>query len=258
MLKFLVSNSNKIKNFIAIVLYRIRLIPKDFEGKARSLFLREKYNKTFLRSKLEYNKNGYYYLEPMPNLNFLNEYYEKTYWQSRTDMNYPVRLRDIEHFNKIINFYKFFNSKTKKILNFGAGHGGVSFLFHAANHDIYNYDFGATKKNPFNERWHNIQSIEDTNLKFDLIYGSHSLEHVHDINKTLEIFKKISKPDSVYFFEVPNCLNNKIISPPHTYYFTREFFLNKFSKVDYCKTFSGSKEMESEQGDVIRFHTCLA
>ena len=34
----------------------------------------------------------------------------------------------------------------KKILNFGSGHGGISYLFHAANHIIYNYDFGSTKK----------------------------------------------------------------------------------------------------------------
>ena len=256
MFKYLILNFNKLKNFIAISLYRIGLIPKDFEQRAKSLFLKKKLNKIFLKSKLKYNKNGYYYLEPMPNLNFLNEYYEKTYWQSRTDINYPVRLRDIEHFKKITDFYKSFNSNTKKILNFGSGHGGISFLFHASNHDIYNYDFGSTKKTPFNERWHNIHSLE--NEKFDLIYGSHSLEHVHDIEQTLENFKRISKTGTIYFFEVPNCLNNINISPPHTHYFTREFFLNRFSKVDYCKTFFGSEEMENDQGNVIRFHTCLA
>ena len=41
------------------------------------------------------------------------EYYEKTYWQSRTDINYPVRLRDIEHFKKITDFYKSFKDPLK-------------------------------------------------------------------------------------------------------------------------------------------------
>ena len=66
-------------------------------------------------------------------------------------MNFPVRLRDIEHFNKIISSYNSFNSTPKKILNFGSGHGGVSYLFHAAKHEIYNYDFGSTKKNLFKD-----------------------------------------------------------------------------------------------------------
>lgn len=257
LIKYLITNATIIKNFIAITLYRIGLIPKDYKGKAKSLFLKNKYHRIFYKSKLEYNKTGFYYLNPMPSSDFLNEYYEKTYWQTRTDINFPVRLRDIEHYNKIINNYKSFNLSSKKILNFGSGHGGVSYLFHAANHQIYNYDFGSTKKNLFKDRWNNIQTLENIDFKFDLIYGSHSLEHVQDIKQALENFKKFSKTETIYFFEVPNGYNQKVIQPPHTYYFTRQFFLNNFSKVDYCKTFSGSNEMNEEEGNIIRFHTSL-
>lgn len=257
LINYFVINSNNIKIYIAILLFKIGLIPKQYEGRARSLYLRKKYNKIFLKSKLNYHNKGYYYLDPLPSTKFLNEYYEKTYWQSRSDINFPIRLRDIDHFKMIINYYKSFNSSQKKILNFGSGHGGISYLFHAANHIIYNYDFGSTKKNAFPEKWNNINSFENLGIKFDLIYGSHSLEHVQNLNETLDKFRKVSKPETVFFFEVPNCYKETKIEPPHTYYLTRKFFLNHFSKVDYCKTFTGFNETTGDEGLVIRFHTCL-
>jgi len=257
LIKFLLLNKNKVINLIAIKLYQIGLIPEEYKGRAKSLYFRKKFDKKFFKSKLSYNDNGFYYLDPMPNTNFLKEYYEKTYWQSRNNLNYPVKARDIDHFKMISDFYRNFNSSEKKILNFGAGHGGVSYLFHAANHSVFNYDFGSTYKQPFTERWNNIKTLDNLNLKFDLIYGSHSLEHVQNLENTLDTFENISHKDTVYFFEVPNCLNNKKIHPPHTYYFTRKFFINRFKNVDFCKTFTDSKEATHDEGRVIRFHTCL-
>ena len=37
--------------------------------------------------------------------------------------------------------------------------------------------------------------------KFDLIYSSHSLEHVNNIENTLVIFKNISHEDTIYFLK---------------------------------------------------------
>ena len=252
----IVKNQTNIRNFIIIILFKLNLIPKEYYGKAKQIYNRKKLDKIFKNSKLSYSENGYYYLNPMPNEKFLNEYYEKTYWQSRSDINFPVRLRDIEHFELIVNFYKGFNLSPKKILNFGAGHGGISFLFHSANHEVYNYDYGSTKKNFFSERWHQINLLDNLNNKFDLIYGSHSLEHVQDLFFVLKKFDKISHPDTIFFFEVPNHFyDNKKIHPPHTYYFTRKFFFNAFNNVDFCKTFLGSEEKNDESGGVIRFFT---
>ena len=59
----------------------------------------------------------------MPSDNFLAKYYSETYWQSRTDKNYPIRLRDIEHYKLLNKKYPNFNNSSKNILNFGAGHG---------------------------------------------------------------------------------------------------------------------------------------
>lgn len=255
LLYLIIINQTRIKNFIIIFLFKLNLIPKEYYGRARQIYNRNKFDKIFKNSKLRYSENGYYYLNPMPSEKFLNEYYEKTYWQSRSDLNYPVRLRDLEHFELIKNFYKEFNSSTKKILNFGAGHGGVSFLFHSANHEIYNFDYGSTKKNVSKKKWHEINSLDNLDYKFDLIYGSHSLEHVQNLSLILKKFNEISDPNTIFFFEVPNhFFNNNKVYPPHTYYFTRKFFFNAFDHVDFCKTF-GPEEKNDDSGNVIRFFT---
>tara|TARA_B100000035_G_scaffold110800_1_gene94064 strand:+ start:552 stop:1361 length:810 start_codon:yes stop_codon:yes gene_type:complete len=247
-------NHDKIRNFIAIILYKLNLLPKEFEGRVRSIYLTKKYNKQFKKLSLNYDKAGFYSLNPMPSEDFLKKYYKDTYWPSRTDKNYPIRLRDIEHYKFLIKKYPSFNDKPKKILNFGAGHGGVSFFLHTLNHDIYNFEPGGIKEY-FSDRWRTIDDIKNIKFKFDLIYGSHSLEHVQDIKKTLSQFKRLSDDNTIFFFEVPNCPKEKKIpiEPPHTYYFNTDFFYNSFSKVNYCKTFRNYKEQNDNNGEVIIF-----
>ncbi len=254
MISRIAKNHDKIRNAIAIFLYKLNLLPKEFEGRVKSIYLTKKYNQEFKKLKLNYNDIGFHFLNPMPSENYLVKYYKDTYWPSRTDKDYPIRLRDIEHFKLFNKKFPEFSKSPKKILNFGAGHGGISFFLHAQNHEIYNYEPGGIK-NFFNERWKNIKNLQETNLKFDLIYGSHSLEHVHDINNTLKIFNNISNNDTIFFFEVPNCfLKRQIkIEPPHTYYFKRDFFFNSFKDVNFCKTFLNYEEQNDDNGDVIIF-----
>jgi len=194
-----VSNQTSIRNFVAIFLFKLNLIPDEYKGKVRSLYKSKQYVKKFLELKLLYDKLGFYYLDPMPTKDFLKNYYEETYWQSRNDKNYPIRLRDIQHYKLLKKLYPDIDKDSKKILNFGAGHGGLSILLYAANHKIYNFDFGE-KNNLFNERWNHINDWNKINGKFDLIYGSHSLEHVQNIRETIKKNNEISHENTIYFF----------------------------------------------------------
>ena len=106
-------NHDKIRNFIAIILYKLNLLPKEFEGRVRSIYLTKKYNKQFKKLSLNYDKSWFYSLNPMPSEDFLKKYYKDTYWPSRTDKNYPIRLRDIEHYKFLIKKYPNFNDKPK-------------------------------------------------------------------------------------------------------------------------------------------------
>ena len=247
-----INNQTSFRNFIAIILFRLKLIPNEYSARARALYNSLKYKKKFLKLKLKYDELGFYYLNPMPTRDFLNKYYKETYWLSRSDKNYPIRLRDIEHYKLLKKIYPDFDDVSKKILNFGAGHGGLSILLHAAKHEIYNFDPDKIN-NLFSERWNHVSNLNETNGKFDLIYGSHSLEHVQNIKETMKKFNEISNENTIFFFEVPNCTNNVQISPPHTYYFTRKFFYNYFSKYDYCDTSSGLDKAKNDEGSVIRF-----
>jgi len=252
LISFYVKKQTLIRDYIAIILFKLNLIPNEYKGRARALYKSRQYNKKFLESKLKYNELGFYSLDPMPTEEFLKKYYAETYWQSRGDKNFPIRLRDVEHYKLLKKTYPDFDNSPKKILNFGAGHGGLSILLYVAKHKIYNFEPGQT--NPlFTERWNSLANLEGISDKFDLIYGSHTLEHVQDIKKILKIFNNISHEKTIFFFEVPNCSHDKRLHPPHTYYFTRKFFYNYFYKYDFCQTFKGSVKSKDDEGSVIRF-----
>ena len=143
--------TTKYRNLVAIFLFKLNFIPDEYKDKVRTIVKSKQYEKKFLKLDLSYDKLGFYYLDPMPSKDFLKNYYEETYWQNRIDKIYPVRARDVEHYKLLKSVYPDFDKYTKKILNFGAGHGGLSFLLHAANHEIYNFDFSKTN-DLFNER----------------------------------------------------------------------------------------------------------
>jgi len=56
------------------------------------------------------------------------------------------------------------------------------------------------------DNWVVYNDIEKVSEKVDFIYGSHSLEHVRDLDKLEIIFNKILNNNGYIFFEVPNAL----------------------------------------------------
>ena len=112
----------------------------------------------------------------------------------------------------------------------------------------------------------NFKSINEVkNQKFDLIYGSHSLEHVQDINILKKQIKKIIKPNGLLFWEVPNAVhptNGAILGQvqiPHTYYFFKEFFDDWFNDVIFNESYSENykyivgnyNKLKNSSGEVI-------
>ena len=108
----------------------------------------------------------------------------------------------------------------------------------------------------------NSINLINENKKFDLIYSSHALEHIIDPLEVFYKFKKYSKNSTKYFFEVPNGFNQKEINPPHTYYYTVNFFKKIFkarsSKSFYeCNIYSNNKytNINNVKGGVINLFT---
>ena len=207
----------------------------------------------------------YWVLEPMPSENDLVIYYKNEYWNHRNQPSL-VSERDLLHFKLIMGLEPDFFKTKRRIMNYGAGPGGVSFLFSAAGHEVINIEPSATMRvSEFGIKTY--ASLEEySGRDIDLVYGSHSLEHVSNVHSALEAINKRLKSDAYSFWEVPNALGHgngpmeSKIFVPHTYYFTKRFFEKSYQNVRLNivgtdKSSYGSDYVfeESEQGDVIRF-----
>lgn len=223
----------------------------------------------FLNRQLQWHQSGYWHLSPMPSPEELNEYYAATYWQQRGGKPVLINGRDLVHNIILTEYLPLFMSTSKTILNFGAGHGGLSHLLWAKGHNIINVEPSGL---PFfyQERWLTVSDISEVSANsIDLVYGSHSLEHVQDIDSFLLTIQKIARPQSWVFWEVPNCSDARPgqtrsrLTPPHTYYFTTQFFQTTYPDIQLLGTFEQSHtedifqnwrtyQTEDDSGIVIR------
>jgi len=147
--------------------------------------------KVFAKCSLSYSEDGYYFLEPMPTVDDLNAYYSSLYWDSRAGKSYGVNTRDIVHFEILKEFLSDILVEGKVFMNFGAGHGGISNLLWLEGMDIVNVEPSLLPQF-YMERWTTVEDISKLESNsVDLIYGSHSLEHVQDIDEFKAEIKSI-------------------------------------------------------------------
>jgi len=221
----------------------------------------------FESKSLKYDNAGFWYLDPMPSSEELDNYYATAYWATRDDRKVMLKDRDIAHINQLLSTHKdvLLSTKEKTVVNFGAGHGGASFLFHAMGFRVINVDPYPGDVDFFEYR----KSLSEITELVDVFYASHSLEHVTDVNLTMEEISRILRPGGLVFFEVPSADNRNYttvdvaglrtprIQPPHTIYFTREYFtgLNLLGGSIETYIYQGNRwgiVDQSGQGEVIR------
>jgi hypothetical protein len=216
----------------------------------------------FLNRTIKKDERGFYFIDPMPQANELQLYYSSKYW-SEWQREEGVRKRDMDHFMFIHSYMpqKYF-LKNITFLNFGAGHGGISHLFYHTGHKVINVEpSGKLLMDYHDDRWLTYKSISEVNESVDFIYGSHSLEHVQDIDDHQKYVMKILNKKGGVFWEVPNgavASNNGCdgkIRPPHTYYFTTHYFASLNFKVIINQAYSTDEfpNIFATDGEVIRF-----
>lgn len=188
----------------------------------------------FESKSLKYDNAGFWYLDPMPSAEELDNYYATAYWATRDDRKVMLKDRDVAHINQLLSMHKdlLLSTKEKTVVNFGAGHGGASFLFHAMGFRVINVDPYPGDVEFFEYR----KSLSEITELVDVFYASHSLEHVTDVGRTVYEIKRILKPGGILFVEVPNAecgdystidvfgTRQPNITTPHTVYFSKRYF----------------------------------
>jgi 2-polyprenyl-3-methyl-5-hydroxy-6-metoxy-1,4-benzoquinol methylase len=203
----------------------------------------------FSQKKLVWNNLGYWQVDPMPSEEELQKFYSEIYWlNNKYYKSNLVIPRDLDHFNFYNNNIQSKFEKKINFMNFGAGHGGISYLMASNMHNVVNIEPSEILSYNYDNflSFENIEKIineKDYFEKFEVIYSSHTLEHLTD---PLTFFKKISKvlkSNGLVFIEVPNCRKSKItkdyaeggcdgkITGSHLIYFTKDFFKHLNSEI---------------------------
>ena len=234
--------------------------------------------KLFKDQELIWDVGGFWRLKSMPSEEDLHLYYSEEYWNHRGDQSDSINARDISHYLQLARtcpeLFTGSHSTPRRVLNFGSGHGGLSHLLWGLNFEIYNID-PSIFDFKYPERWKSFPSIHDLKkamqgINFDLIYASHALEHVPDIEDTLNDFQGLSDKSTIFMFEVPDSSSpgqggmDGNINAPHTYYYTFGFFLKKFRNIKQLQSINSNlmfelggntpgAELEEGKGDSIRF-----
>ena len=228
-----------------------------------------KFNKhLWLNKKLKWDNLGFWKIEPMPTKDELDKFYSELYWVD--NHYYKTRIlieRDLYHYNFLLNKIPEKLMAGSTFLNFGAGHGGISYLFAARNMEVFNIEpseiFSGNLVNFKNFLNLDIFLNAQCTKKIDLIYSSHTLEHLQDPIEFFKSMNSILKEDGKIFLEIPNCRRNAIptnyteggcdgkIADSHLLYFTKDFF----EKIKANIFFFNLKEEEigsEDNADVLR------
>jgi SAM-dependent methyltransferase len=260
-----------LEKLLAVVL-RVRL-PLPAALKRRGAQLRatkvaqESLRRLFGGRRLVWNSQGFWAINPMPSDQDLEDYYSKSYWASRLDSQSWLRRRDVDHFLMLERFIRCLGESPRKVaMNFGSGHGGCSFLFQAAGYEVWNVDPAENELPIFR---HSL-TVSHVPKDLDLVYASHSLEHVTDPVAMMNDIVGHLRIGGLFFAEVPNARRSDEllfresgpveppIHPPHTVYYTTDFFRGLGLKTLILDTYSYSPGpfavgTESDDAEVIRY-----
>ena len=213
--------------------------PKEF---LRYYNLNKFEKKVFGRKKLIWNSLGFWQVDPMPTENELEKFYSEIYWlNNRYYKDILLTPRDLNHFlflkNKVLNNL----SEQNNIMNFGAGHGGISYLLATNNFKIINIEpsnvpsFNYKNFNSY-QTMNTFLNNSNNSVKIDFLYSSHTVEHLSDPIKFFKVILNILNENALVFIEVPNCRKTIInqdyaeggcdgkITGSHLIYFTTDFF----------------------------------
>jgi len=152
---------------------------------------------------------GFIYSKQLPNDTFLNILYDQVIDLKRPHAlklikhEYPRRL----HYLSIVSHLLNDNSENVKVLDFGAGFGQTSKMMQAQGMQVVAYDTSDLRCNELSKSGIRVIKTESEiieNGPYALIICDNVLEHVPNPKMVIELFKLISKTDTILFISVPS------------------------------------------------------
>ncbi|MCR3757807.1 class I SAM-dependent methyltransferase [Clostridium felsineum] len=184
-------------------------------------------------------KCGLIMINPRMTQESYNTFYDTEYRKLYVGKESPTEEFFNEQFKRGLSIYEYLKNNgvkdIEKVLEIGTGAGGILKAFKDNGCQVLGVDlgkeyieFGKTK----GIKLINCEAgelLKDYEGEFDLIILSHVMEHFLDINRELNIIKKLLKKNGVLYIELPGVFNMhysydcdflKSLQNAHTYYFT--------------------------------------
>tara|TARA_Y100000768_G_C23989271_1_gene691088 strand:- start:3048 stop:3842 length:795 start_codon:yes stop_codon:yes gene_type:complete len=176
-------------------------------------------------------KCGMVMLNPRHSINDIEKHYKnqnyQPHYKKNNFINFLYRIAQIiNNKSKISLIEKYF--KKSSLLDFGGGDGQFSSYMINKKWNSHYYEPHLDKKNK-----NHICNLSDLNqLKFDVVTMFHSIEHLHNIDESLEIIYNSLHKDGVLVLSFPNyCAYEKTFfkknwvaydAPRHLYHFSQK------------------------------------
>ncbi len=145
---------------------------------------------------------------------FYRKYY-RNLLLAKPDKDFGKKLHSTKHFSvmihgeKILRYIKQYSSLKKGVVfDFGTGGGGILKIFKDAGFETFGVDLDEDRikdgiKEGLNLKVGNIEELKNYPKKANLIIVSHVLEHLHNLDKTLKIFKECLDEEGYLYVELP-------------------------------------------------------
>lgn len=181
---------------------------------------------------------GLVYISPRPMIDEILRYYTDEYEPHSSKEN-NMRNLSLNIYNKLFGypFLELEHFNFGRILDVGCGSGKLLDMLNKRGLETFGTDISSNAIKSAREKGLNVfkgelHDIDFHQEFFDIIIMRHSLEHMYDPKKEIEIAYNILKYDGILMIEVPNidCLESKLFrkywfqidAPRHLYHFNKK------------------------------------
>ncbi len=208
----------------------------------------------------------------------ISKLYLKNYWNEQTygrksESTIKSEYSDEESLGRKhtwisqLKYCKPYIENKKKILEIGVGGGQASFWFEEKGFIVTGIEPDEKNVKLINEKLKHGKIFQGfgedftSEEKFEIIWMSHVLEHMVDLEGFLTRIKSNLDDNGIFFIEVPNAehkptLNSSINENPHVYHFSKNSLYNLMKNMGFkiisCNCFRPATKIEGMRNKIFK------